>query len=114
MSTVSPFTARKLAELQAQHGGIYLAAPVFGRPEAAAAQKLWICLAGPHAGKERVRPVLAALGPGFFDYVDDPGGAYIVRLCGNFMIAPAMDALASAAALDAESGLARTAGVDTL
>src|SRR5579884_2161098 len=42
MSTISPATARKLAELHAKHGSIYVAAPVFGRPEAAAAQQLWI------------------------------------------------------------------------
>src|SRR5438067_7918805 len=58
MSTVSPFTARKLAEIHAKQGSTYLAAPVFGRPDAAAAQKLWICVAGPQAAKERVQPLL--------------------------------------------------------
>src|SRR5260370_16526674 len=65
MSTVSPETSRKLAQLHAQHGSIYLAAPVFGRPEAAAAQKLWICLAGPQLPSERSQPVLHTLLPTF-------------------------------------------------
>ncbi len=114
MSTVSPFTARKLAELHAQHGSIYLAAPVFGRPDAAAAQKLWICLAGPQAGKERVRPVLEAMGQGIFDFGDDPGAANIVKLCGNFLIVSAMEAMAEALTLAEKSGLDRSAVLDML
>ncbi|HTD19987.1 MAG TPA: NAD(P)-dependent oxidoreductase [Ktedonobacteraceae bacterium] len=112
MSTVSPFTSRKLAELHTQHGSIYLAAPVFGRPEAAAAQKLWICLAGPQAGKERVRPVLEAMGQGIFDFGDDPGAANIVKLCGNFMIVSAMEAMAEALTLAEKSGLDRSAVIE--
>ena len=68
ISTVSPETSHKLAHLHALSGSVYLAAPVFGRPEAAATQKLWICLAGPGHAKERVQPVLRALGQGIFDY----------------------------------------------
>lgn len=114
MSTVSPFTARKLAELHAHHGSIYLAAPVFGRPDAAATQKLWICLAGPQAGKERVRPVLEAMGQGIFDFGDDPGAANIVKLCGNFLIVSAMEAMAEALTLAEKSGLDRSAVLDML
>src|SRR5512141_1370049 len=44
MSTVSPATARRVAERHANEGSAYVAAPVFGRPDAAAAKKLWICL----------------------------------------------------------------------
>jgi len=45
MSTVSPETSRKLAQEHARRGSLFLTAPVFGRPEAAAAKKLWICRA---------------------------------------------------------------------
>jgi 3-hydroxyisobutyrate dehydrogenase-like beta-hydroxyacid dehydrogenase len=114
MSTVSPETSRKLAQLHAQHGSIYLAAPVFGRPEAAATQKLWICLAGPQLARERVRPVLKALGQGIFDFGEDPGAANIVKLCGNFLILSAMEAIAEALALAEKSGIARSAVIDML
>jgi 3-hydroxyisobutyrate dehydrogenase-like beta-hydroxyacid dehydrogenase len=114
MSTVSPETSRKLAQLHAQHGSIYLAAPVFGRPEAAATQKLWICLAGPQLARERVQPVLKALGQGIFDFGEDPGAANIVKLCGNFLILSAMEAMAEALALAEKSGIARSAVTDML
>jgi 3-hydroxyisobutyrate dehydrogenase-like beta-hydroxyacid dehydrogenase len=114
MSTVSPETSRKRAQLHAQYGSIYLAAPVFGRPEAAAAQKLWICLAGPQLARERVQPVLKALGQGIFDFGEDPGAANIVKLCGNFLILSAMEAIAEALALAEKSGIARSAVIDML
>src|SRR5271154_5695757 len=43
ISTIAPATARRLAEHHAQHGVEYVAAPVFGRPEAAAAKRLGVC-----------------------------------------------------------------------
>ena len=114
MSTVSPETARKLAQLHAQHGSAYLAAPVFGRPEAAAEQKLWICLSGPQAAKERVQAILKAMGQGIFDFGEDPGAANIVKLCGNFLILSAMEAMAEALTLAEKSGLDRSAVIDML
>ena len=109
MSTVSPETSRKLAKLHTEHGSNYVAAPVFGRPEAAARQQLWICVAGLDAAKERVHPVLKALGQGIFDFGEDPGAANIVKLCGNFMIVSAMEAMAEAFTLAEKSGLNRSA-----
>lgn len=109
MSTVSPELARKLTERHAQHDAIYLAAPVFGRPDAAAARKLSIALAGQIEAKERVRPVLEALGQGIFDFGEEPAMANVVKLCGNFMIVAAMDAMAEALALAEKNGLDRNA-----
>jgi len=114
MSTVSPVTARKLAELHAQHGSTYVAAPVFGRPEAAASQQLWICVAGPRSAKERVQPVLETLGQGIYDFGEDPGAANIVKLCGNFLTIAAMEAMAEALTLAEKSGLDRAAVIDML
>src|ERR1700730_11918354 len=75
MSTVSPETARKLVEVHAKRGSHYIDAPVFGVPQVAAAQKLWICLAGAQAAKERVRPLLEAMGQGVFDFGEGVGAA---------------------------------------
>lgn len=112
MSTVSPATACKLADLHAKHGSMYVAAPVFGRPEAAAAQKLWICLSGPQAAKERVQPVLHALGQGIFDFGEEPEAANVVKLTGNFLIAAAMEAMAEALTLAEKHGIDRTKVID--
>ena len=114
MSTVSPAIARKLASIHAQHGCAYVAAPVFGRPEAAAAQKLWIAVAGNAAAKERVRPVLQALGQGIFDFGDEPGKANIVKVCGNFMIGAAMETMAETLALAEKNGIDRSDYINML
>src|SRR3989442_7616043 len=107
MSTISPMTARKLAEQHARHKAAYLAAPVFGRPEAAAARRLWICLSGQQSAKQRVQPILAAVSQGIFDFGEDPGAANVVKLCGNFLIAAAIEALAEALTLAQKCGLDR-------
>lgn len=109
MSTVSPETNRRLAAEHARRGSLFLAAPVFGRPEAAAARKLWICQSGPAEAKERAQPVLAALGQGVYDFGDDPGAANVVKLSGNFLILSAIEAMAEALALAEKNGIDRLA-----
>ena len=105
MSTVSPSLSRQLAKRHADSGSAYVAAPVFGRPDAAAARKLWICLSGPAAARERIRPVLDAIGQGVFEFGDDAGAANVVKLCGNFLIVAAMEAMGEAFALARKNGL---------
>ena len=51
LSTISPATARRLAEHQTKHEVEYVAFPVFRQPEAAAAEKLWVCTSGHSAAK---------------------------------------------------------------
>lgn len=104
MSTVSPAYAQKLAALHTQHGGLYVEAPVFGRPEAAAAQLLWICTAGPTEAKARVRPLLEAMGQGIFDFGEEIGAALIVKLCGNFLGSAATRAMREALTMAKKSG----------
>src|SRR2546430_17437424 len=64
MSTISPKLSRALAERHRVAGQQYVAAPVFGRPEAAEAKKLWIVAAGPAPAVEWCRPPLGARGRG--------------------------------------------------
>lgn len=107
MSTVSPPTAQKLAAHHQKHGATYLAAPVFGRPEAAATKKLWICLAGEGKAKERARPVLEALGQSIFDFGEKPEAANVVKLAGNFLIGAAIEAMAEAYTFAEKNGVSR-------
>ena len=104
MSTVSPALARKLAALHEQHGSVYVEAPVFGRPEAAAARLLWICTAGPLEAKERVHPLLEAIGQGIFDFGEKIGAALMVKLCGNFLGSAAVGAMREALTMVKKSG----------
>ncbi len=104
MSTVSPTLARKLAALHTQHGSVYVEAPVFGRPEAAAARLLWVCTAGPSAAKARVHPLLEAISQGIFDFGEEIGAALTVKLCGNFLGSAATTAMKEALVMAKKSG----------
>lgn len=108
MSTVAPATARRLSELHQQQESHYVAAPVFGRPDAAAARKLWIACSGKTAAKERVKPLLEQMGQGIFDFGEDAGAANVVKLTGNFLIISAIEAMAEAFTLAEKNGVDRT------
>ncbi|HEX4003426.1 MAG TPA: NAD(P)-dependent oxidoreductase [Candidatus Acidoferrales bacterium] len=112
LSTISPAVARRLAEHHAKNQVQYVASPVFGRPEAAAAKKLWVCTSGQAAPKARVRPLLDAIGQGIFDFGEDPGAANVVKLCGNFMIASAIETISESLALAEKNGLDKNAIAD--
>jgi 3-hydroxyisobutyrate dehydrogenase-like beta-hydroxyacid dehydrogenase len=105
VSTIAPATARRLAEHHAKHRVEYIAAPVFGRPEAAAAARLWICTSGAATAKQRVQPILTAISQGIFDFGEDYGAANVVKLCGNFLIASAIEAMAESQALARKNGV---------
>lgn len=109
LSTISPVTARRLAEHHAKHKVDYIASPVFGRPEAAAAAKLWICVSGLAAAKKRVQPILTAIGQGIFDFGEDAGAANVVKLCGNFLVAASIETLAEMLTLAEKSGVSKKA-----
>jgi len=106
MSTISPEAARELAAIHEKMGVQYLACPVFGRPDAASAGKLWLCLAGPDEAKREVRPVLDALGQGVFDCGPRPEDANIIKIAGNLMIAAAIEVMAEAFSLTEKNGVA--------
>lgn len=114
MSTVAPATARRLAEHHGACGNTYIAAPVFGRPEQARARRLWMLMSGPAAQKAAIRPLLEAMGQAIFDFGDDPGAANVAKLCGNFLIAANLEAMAEAFALAEKQGVDRAAVADML
>jgi 3-hydroxyisobutyrate dehydrogenase-like beta-hydroxyacid dehydrogenase len=112
MSTISPDVAQQLAALHQSAGSSYLAAPVFGRPEAAAAKKLWICVSGNPQAKETARPILECLGQGITDFGEDAGGANVVKIAGNFMIMSSLEIMAEAYTLAEKHGLDRSKVAD--
>ncbi len=105
MSSVAPATARRLADYHAARRTAYVGAPVFGRPDAAAARKLWVCVSGPE--REKVRPVIDAMAQGVFDLGDDPGAAHALKLARNFLIGVARESVAKALAMAEKSGIDR-------
>ena len=107
MSTISPDTAQLLSDKHREAGGSYLAAPVFGRPEAAAAKKLWICISGDQPSKDKAKPILENLGQDIFDFGETAGGANVVKIAGNFMIMASLEMMAEAFTLAEKNGLDR-------
>ena len=104
MSTISVALSRRLAAAHQAAGQGFIAAPVFGRPEAAAARQLWIVTGGAPRDVERAAPVFAALGQGTFNLGDAPQ-ATLAKLLGNFMIASTIEMLAEALAAAEKAGI---------
>ncbi len=109
MSTLSPPTVRQLAHTHAGAGQDLLCAPVFGRPDAAAAARLFVLAAGPERARTRARPILEAVGQRTFELGDLPEHAALAKLAGNFLITAAIEALAEALALVGKAGVDREA-----
>ncbi|WP_164019368.1 NAD(P)-dependent oxidoreductase [Pyxidicoccus trucidator] len=104
-STISVALSERLTEAHASAGQGYVSAPVFGRPDAAAAKQLWVVTAGPRADVERCRPLLESLGRGLTVLGERAASANVVKLSGNFLIASMMEALGEAFALTRKSGV---------
>ncbi|MGD0991756.1 MAG: NAD(P)-dependent oxidoreductase [Gemmatimonadales bacterium] len=105
LSTISTALSRRLAEAHATRGQQYVAAPVFGRPDAAAAQRLVVVAAGPALAIERVRPLLEAIGRKLFVIGAEASAANTLKLAGNFVIVAMLESLAEAFALLRKSGV---------
>jgi len=99
MATVSVALAEEFAESHAKRGIDYVAAPVLGRPDAAAAGKLNIIAAGPVAAIDRVQPLLDVVGQKTWRFGERASRANVVKIAMNFMLAAACESMGEAAAL---------------
>src|SRR5204863_9065333 len=89
----------------ARHGQRYVAAPVFGNPDAAKTRQLFVVVAGAPADIERCRPLIGNLGQRTFIVGDNPADANLVKLLGNMMTATTLEMLAEMIALVRKRGL---------
>jgi 3-hydroxyisobutyrate dehydrogenase-like beta-hydroxyacid dehydrogenase len=108
LSTVSPYTSAKLANLYQQQGSAYLAATVLGRPDVAARAELSMFLAGESAAKKRVRPFLVAISQRIYDLGEQVEAANITKIGYNFLIAATIEAMGEAVGLVEAHGMDRT------
>lgn len=104
MSTIGVALAEELTQAHAALGQTYVGAPVFGRPEAAAAKKLFIVAAGAAEARARVRPLFDAMGQRVFDVGERAALSHLYKVCGNFMLLSAIEAMGEAFALVESSG----------
>ena len=113
-STISVALSQRLAKEHEQRGQQYIAAPVFGRPEAAEAGKLFVVAAGNLDVIDRCRAVLGTIGQRLFVMGEKPEMANVVKLSGNFLIASVVESLGEAIALTRKYGIDPQEFVDFL
>ena len=114
MSTISEALSARLTVAHQEAGQYFVAAPVLGRPDAAAAGKLFVAVAGPSAAIERVRPVLEKIGQRITIVGETPAQGHLLKLIANFMISSVLESLGESTALAQKGGIAPEAMMDFL
>ena len=105
MSTISVATAQAHATKYREAGLGFVSAPVFGRPDAAAARKLFIMAAGADEHLKIAVPLLETLGQSVGIVGADPSQASLVKLIGNFMLSAIIETLGEACAVAGKAGI---------
>lgn len=113
-STISVALAERLTAAHADAGQGFVAAPVFGRPEAAAAAKLFVVAAGAPAAVQVISPLFEAIAQRTFVVSEEPKAANLVKLSGNFLIASVIESLGEAMALVDKAGVDKQEYLDIL
>jgi 3-hydroxyisobutyrate dehydrogenase-like beta-hydroxyacid dehydrogenase len=106
-STISVALSERLTQAHAEAGQRFVAAPVFGRPDAAAAGQLYVVAAGASDALEDVAPLFDAIAQKTFTFSETPSAANLVKLSGNFLSASVVESLGEAMALVAKAGIDR-------
>ena len=113
-STISVALSEKLEAAHAKAGQRFVAAPVFGRPNVAAAGQLFVIAAGGRDTLDAVAPLFDAIGQKTFVVSGTPKSANLVKLSGNFLIASVIESLGEAMALVGKGGVDRRQYLDIL
>jgi 3-hydroxyisobutyrate dehydrogenase-like beta-hydroxyacid dehydrogenase len=114
MSTIAVATSENAAARHTEHQQHFLAAPVFGRPDAAEAAKLFVVAGGAPVDFERAKPLFEAIGQRTYYVGEKPAAANLVKLCGNFMILASIEALGEAMALGQKGGVPKAKLLEVL
>ena len=113
-STISVSLSERLTAAHADAGQRFVAAPVFGRPEAAQAAKLFVVAAGEPATLQAISPAFDAVGQRTFVVSEEPKTANLVKLSGNFLITSVIESLGEAMALVGKAGVDKHQYLDIL
>ena len=113
-STISVALSARLEAAHAKAGQRFVAAPVFGRPDVAAAGQLFVVAAGAPDAVEAAAPLFGAIGQKTFIVSETPKAANLVKLSGNFLIASVIEAVGEAMALIGKAGVDRRQYLDIL
>src|ERR1700744_3571952 len=107
MSPISVALADQLPAAHEAASQYFVSAPVFGRPEAAQAAKLFIVVAGEPEARQACQPLFEAIGQKTFPIGTEPRAANLVKLSGNFLIASVMESLGEGIDLIGKAGMDR-------
>jgi 3-hydroxyisobutyrate dehydrogenase-like beta-hydroxyacid dehydrogenase len=113
-STISVPLSERMTAAHAEAAQQFVAAPVFGRPEAARAAKLFVVAAGDRATLEAISGVLDAFSQRTFIVSEEPKAANLVKLSGNFLITSVIESLGEAMALIGKAGVDKHQYLDIL
>jgi 3-hydroxyisobutyrate dehydrogenase-like beta-hydroxyacid dehydrogenase len=113
-STISVALSQRLSQEHGERGQSFVAAPVFGRPDAAAAGTLFVVAGGGKEAIEVAAPLLEAIGQKTFVISDEPKAANLVKLSGNFLSASVIESLGEALTLVAKGGVDQARYVEFL
>ena len=113
-STISVALAEKLTAEHGKRKQRFVSAPVFGRPQAAEARKLFVVVAGANDVVDRCMPLFDTIGQRTFRFGEWPPVANLIKLSGNFLIASVLESLSEAMALVSKAGIDRHEYLDFL
>eukprot|EP00298_Acanthocystis_sp_HF-20_P028514 c7267_g1_i1.p1 GENE.c7267_g1_i1~~c7267_g1_i1.p1 ORF type:complete len:312 (-),score=144.38 c7267_g1_i1:13-948(-) len=113
-STIHPDTSRELAKIHSENSSSYVGAPIFARADGLAKKLASFVVGGKNESVEKILPILESNSNGIFRFGEDPGAGNVVKLCGNFMIACAIESSAEALSLAEKSGVDRVKMMDML
>ena len=114
MSTISTGAASGFVREHARRNQRYVAAPVFGNPDAAKERQLFVITAGAESDIEQCRPLLEKMGQRIFVIGADPAQANLVKLLGNMMTATTLEMLAETTTVIRRRGIDPAMFVDVL
>jgi 3-hydroxyisobutyrate dehydrogenase-like beta-hydroxyacid dehydrogenase len=114
MSTIAVATAKQVSARHAELGQRFVSAPVFGRPDAAAAARLFVVAAGDPADVKTATPLFQAISQRVFYVGEIPSHANLVKLCGNFVILSAIETMAEAMTLAEKGGVPKAQLLEVL
>jgi len=113
-STISIGFAEELTARHAEAGIAYISAPVFGRPDVAAAAQLNVLVGGAESDIDKVTPLLTTIGRKVWPMGEKPAQANAAKIAGNMMIGMAVEAMAEAAQLSEGNGVPAKAFFDLM
>jgi 3-hydroxyisobutyrate dehydrogenase-like beta-hydroxyacid dehydrogenase len=105
LSTLSVELSRELEQNHTKHHQMFVAAPVFGRPETASEGQLHVLVAGPKKALDFCAPLFSAIGQKTWVIGEEPASAHLLKITGNFLLQSAVETLAESFALIRKAGI---------